>query len=63
MCGRLQLPYQGQELDFEAPFRRATMHDLVKDACGVDFAQLAGDVEVRAGGGRGRGGGWLSWQA
>lgn len=46
VCGRLQLPYQGQELDFEAPFRRATMHDLVKDACGVDFEQLAGDMEV-----------------
>ncbi|KAL4419492.1 hypothetical protein ABPG77_002278 [Micractinium sp. CCAP 211/92] len=46
VCGRLQLPYQGQELDFEAPFRRATMHDLVKDACGVDFEQLAGDMQA-----------------
>ncbi|KAL4451821.1 hypothetical protein ABPG75_007483 [Micractinium tetrahymenae] len=46
VCGQLQLPYQGQVLDFEAPFRRATMHDLVKDACRVDFEQLAGDVEA-----------------
>ena len=50
MAGSLQLPYQGQTLDFEAPFRRATMHDLVRDACGVDFEQFgSADVEVRAG--------------
>lgn len=30
----LRVPYQGQELDFEAPFRRATMHDLVREATG-----------------------------
>ena len=50
VAGSLQLPYQGQTLDFEAPFRRATMHDLVRDACGVDFEQFgSADVEVRAG--------------
>ena len=50
MAGSLQLPYQGQTLDFEAPFRQATMHDLVRDACGVDFEQFgSADVEVRAG--------------
>lgn len=69
VCGRLQLPYQGQELDFEAPFRRATMHDLVKDACGVDFGQLGGDVEVgrahrvREGGDGRRRWGWWWWAA
>jgi lysyl-tRNA synthetase class 2 len=48
VVGQLQLPYQGQVLDFESPFRRATMHDLVKDACGVDFEQFgSGDLEVR----------------
>jgi hypothetical protein len=47
VCGSLQLPYQGAVLDFGAPFRRATMHDLVRDATGVDFEALAGDLEVR----------------
>ena len=59
VVGQLQLPYQGQVLDFESPFRRATMHDLVKDACGVDFEQFgSGDLEVRllcCWGGEGRG--------
>lgn len=43
VCGQLQLPYQGQVLDFEAPFRRATMHQLVQDACGVDFQAFGAD--------------------
>jgi hypothetical protein len=46
VCGGLQLPYQGQVLDFEAPFRRATMHELVKDVSGVDFEACATDIEV-----------------
>lgn len=48
VCGQLQLPYQGQVLDFGAPFRRATMHDLVKDATGVDFESFGTDLEVSA---------------
>ncbi|KAL4853325.1 Lysine--tRNA ligase [Chlorella vulgaris] len=46
VCGGLQLPYQGQVLDFEAPFRRATMHELVKDVSGVDFEACATDIEA-----------------
>jgi len=49
VCGQLQLPYQGQVLDFESPFRRATMHDLVQDACGIDF-QKYGPQDLEVGG-------------
>lgn len=33
-----QVTYQGVDLDLGQPFRRATMHDLVREATGVDFA-------------------------
>lgn len=48
VCGQLQLPYQGQVLDFGAPFARKTMHELVREKTGVDFEQFGGDLEVRA---------------
>jgi len=47
VCGQLQLPYQGQVLDFEQPFARKTMHELVQEKTGVDFEQFGGDLEVR----------------
>jgi lysyl-tRNA synthetase class II len=34
VCGTQQVPYQGQMLDLEQPFRRATMHELVQEALG-----------------------------
>ena len=34
VCGTQQVPYQGQTLDLEQPFRRATMHELVQEALG-----------------------------
>ena len=34
VCGTHQVPYQGQTLDLEQPFRRATMHELVQEALG-----------------------------
>jgi lysyl-tRNA synthetase, class II len=34
----LRLSYQGEELSFEPPFRRARMADLVKEQCGVEAA-------------------------
>ncbi|GAB4819350.1 hypothetical protein N2152v2_006396 [Parachlorella kessleri] len=46
VLGTLSVPYQGQELDFEQPFRRATMHDLVKEATGIDFEGFGSDVEA-----------------
>ena len=49
VCGQLQLPYQGQVLDFEQPFARKTMHELVQEKTGVDFEQFGADLEVRGG--------------
>ncbi|MGI8425425.1 MAG: lysine--tRNA ligase [Actinomycetota bacterium] len=43
--GGLRLPYQGEELDFESPFRRARLIDLVAEA-GVDVeADLGSECE------------------
>lgn len=41
MTGTLQVPYQGATLDFASPFRRATMHELVREATGTDFSTFA----------------------
>jgi len=38
VLGTLQITYQGQEVDLTPPWRRITMHDLVKEATGLDFA-------------------------
>ncbi|KAI7836054.1 hypothetical protein COHA_010056 [Chlorella ohadii] len=46
VCGQLQLPYQGQVLDFEQPFARKTMHELVQEKTGVDFEQFGADLEA-----------------
>ncbi len=35
IAGGLRLTYQGLELDFGPPFRRATMHELVQEATGA----------------------------
>lgn len=37
VTGSLQVSYQDTELDFQSPFRRASMHDLVKEKTGIDF--------------------------
>ena len=34
VCGTGQVSYQGQVLDLEKPFKRATMHELVHEAIG-----------------------------
>ncbi len=43
--GPLQVDYQGTMLDFNTPFRRATMAQLVQDATGVDVLSYGSDVE------------------
>jgi len=40
VLGTLQITYQGTDIDLAPPWRRATMHDLVREATGLDFAQL-----------------------
>lgn len=41
--GKLTLDYQGVEICLERPWRRETMHDLVKEATGIDFNQFGND--------------------
>jgi lysyl-tRNA synthetase class 2 len=45
--GERVIDYQGTSLDFNPPFRRATMLDLVKEYCNVDFAAIDSDEKAR----------------
>ena len=38
VLGTLKINYQGQEIDLSTPWRRITMHELVLEKTGVDFA-------------------------
>ncbi len=40
VLGSLQLTYQGQDIDLTPPWRRVTMHELVQEKTGIDFASL-----------------------
>jgi len=42
ICGSTKIIYQKQEIDLQPPWRRATMHELVKEFTGLDF-ELFGD--------------------
>nr|AUG32447.1 lysyl-tRNA synthetase [Paulinella longichromatophora] len=37
VCGTLQIEYQGTTIDLTPPWRKASMHDLVQQATGLDF--------------------------
>jgi len=37
VLGTLQITYQGEPIDLTPPWRRVTMHDLVKEVTGLDF--------------------------
>ncbi|XP_062179187.1 lysine--tRNA ligase, chloroplastic/mitochondrial-like isoform X2 [Phragmites australis] len=43
--GKLKIDYQGTEISLERPWRRETMHSLVKEATGIDFNSFGQDVE------------------
>ena len=45
VTGGTVVEYQGVEIDFGKPFVRATMHELVTKASGVDFKEFSGDEE------------------
>ena len=45
VCGTLQVPYQGNEIDL-SHWERMTMVDAVKKYSGVDFATVASDEEA-----------------
>lgn len=48
VLGTLKIDYQGTEIDLTAPWRRVTMHDAVKEATGVDFAQFSTVEEAKS---------------
>ena len=41
VCGGTRLTYQGIDVDLTPPWRRATMHELVQDATGLDFTAFS----------------------
>ncbi len=40
VLGTLKIAYQGEAIDLTPPWRRITMHDLVKQETGLDFTQF-----------------------
>ena len=48
VLGTTDVPYQGQTIHLKAPWKRITMADAVKEACGVDWTTWATDEEARA---------------
>ncbi len=46
--GTSDVTYQGQVIHLKAPWKRITMADAVKEACGVDWTAWASDEEARA---------------
>ncbi|MEN9870816.1 MAG: hypothetical protein RLZZ171_1804, partial [Cyanobacteriota bacterium] len=47
VLGITKVTYQGEEIDLTPPWRRVTMHEVVQDATGVDFAQFTDFDSVR----------------
>jgi len=48
VLGTLQITYQGETVDLTPPWRRVTMHDLVKEATGLDFNSFQSLEEAKA---------------
>ena len=46
--GTTDVQYQGQVIHLKAPWKRITMVDAVKEACGEDYNQWKSDEEARA---------------
>ncbi|CAA6659165.1 unnamed protein product [Spirodela intermedia] len=44
--GKLNIEYQGTEICLERPWRRETMHNLVKEHTGINFTDFGDDVEA-----------------
>ncbi|XP_010534860.1 PREDICTED: lysine--tRNA ligase, chloroplastic/mitochondrial [Tarenaya hassleriana] len=42
--GKLTIDYQGTEICLERPWRRETMHNLVKEMTGIDFDEMGDDL-------------------
>ncbi len=48
VCGTTKLTYQGTEIDLGGKWKRITMIDSIKEACGVDFNTVNSDEEAVA---------------
>ena len=46
VCGTTKINYQGQDIDLTPSFKRITMIDSIKEACGVDFNEITTDEEA-----------------
>ncbi|KAK4260415.1 hypothetical protein QN277_003532 [Acacia crassicarpa] len=44
--GKLTVDYQGNEICLERPWRKDTMHNLVKETSGIDFNEYGSDLDV-----------------
>ncbi|KAM3327595.1 lysine-tRNA ligase, chloroplastic/mitochondrial [Capsicum galapagoense] len=44
--GKLKIDYQGVEICLERPWRRETMHNLVREATGIDFKNFGDDLKA-----------------
>lgn len=45
--GSTIINFQGVEIDFKPPWKRVSMHDLVKEKTGINFYEIATDEEAR----------------
>ena len=48
VCGTTKITYQGTEVDLGTKWKRITMIDSIKEACGVDFNTINTDEEAIA---------------
>ncbi len=48
VCGSTRITYQGTAIDLTPPWRRATMHELVEQATGLDFTTFSSRPEAVA---------------
>nr|XP_018686457.1 PREDICTED: lysine--tRNA ligase, chloroplastic/mitochondrial isoform X1 [Musa acuminata subsp. malaccensis] len=44
--GKLDIDYQGVQISLQRPWRRETMHNLVKEATGIDFDEFKNNLEA-----------------
>ncbi len=48
ILGTAELTYEDTPISFATPWRRVTMFDAIREACGVDFSQITTDQAARA---------------